>query len=415
MAERRRVVVTGLGVVSSSGLNVPSLWENIQAGRSGIRRLKNIPTDELTCTIGGEMDFEPADYLDKKEAKRMDRFTQFAMVAAKQAYADAKLEGHIDKTRLGVVIGSGAGGLTTVQHQLVSCFQKGFQKCSPFLVPMMITDMAAGRVSIELGAQGPNLAIVTACATSTDCIGQAARMIEYGELDAAVAGGAEAPLVSVSVAGFAAMRALSMSAEKDPETSSRPFDKDRDGFVMSEGGAILILEERDHALKRGATIYGEIVGYGRSSDAYDIVMPHSQGEGAARAMASALRNANLAPEAIGYINAHGTSTPLGDVAETIAIKKIFPHAAEGGLPVSSTKSMHGHMLGATGALEAIITLLALRDQVLPPTINLDEAGEGCDLDYVPHTARKVEGVTYGMSNSFGFGGHNATLILKKAD
>jgi 3-oxoacyl-[acyl-carrier-protein] synthase II len=206
-----------------------------------------------------------------------------------------------------------------------------------------------------------------------------------------------------------------MSAEKDPETSSRPFDKDRDGFVMSEGGAILILEERDHALKRGATIYGEIVGYGRSSDAYDIVMPHSQGEGAARAMASALRNANLAPEAIGYINAHGTSTPLGDVAETIAIKKIFPHAAEGGLPVSSTKSMHGHMLGATGALEAIITLLALRDQVLPPTINLDEAGEGCDLDYVPHTARKVEGVTYGMSNSFGFGGHNATLILKKAD
>lgn len=411
--QQRRVVVTGMGTVSSLGETPEALWQSIRQGLSGISLLEAIPEPERTCLIGGECKtFDVERYLDKKEARRMDRFTQFAMVAARHAYQQSGLEGQIDKTRLGVVVGSGAGGLTTVQQQLMQCIGKGFHKCSPFLVPMMITDMAGGRISIDLQAKGPNMALVTACATGNDCIGQAVRMIQAGELDAAIAGGAEAPLTSVSVAGFAAMRALSMRSD-EPAKASRPFDKDRDGFVMAEGSGILVLEDYEHAVGRGAAILAEVAGYGRSSDAFDIVMPHEAGEGAARAMTAALRNADLQPEAIGYINAHGTSTPLGDVAETLAVKQVFGRYAQDGLLVSSTKSMHGHMLGATGAVEAIICIQALREQLVPPTINLDEPGEGCDLDYVPHKARPMEGLEYAMSNSFGFGGHNATLIFKK--
>jgi 3-oxoacyl-[acyl-carrier-protein] synthase II len=410
---QRRIVITGMGSISTMGDTADALWNSVKAGKSGIRKLSLITPEEMTCPIGGEYtEFDPERWLDKKEARRMDRFTQFAVIAAREAYESSGLEGQIDKTRLSVIIGSGAGGLSTIQQQLLQCYSKGFHKCSPFLVPMMISDMAAGRVSIDVKAQGPNMAIVTACATGSDCIGQAARMIESGEVDAVIAGGAEAPLMSVSVAGFAAMRALSMRSDA-PEKASRPFDKDRDGFVMSEGSGVIVVEDYDHAVARGATIFAELVGYGRSSDAFDIVMPHQEGEGAARAMTLALSNAGIHPSDIGYINAHGTSTPLGDIAETVAVKKVFGEHAKNGLLVSSTKSMHGHMLGATGAIEAIICIKTLEEQLVPPTINLDNPDDACDLDYVPHTARKVNGLQYAMSNSFGFGGHNATLIFKK--
>jgi 3-oxoacyl-[acyl-carrier-protein] synthase II len=350
--------------------------------------------------------------MDKKKARRMDRFSQLGLVAAIQAYEDSGIEGHVEKHRMGVVVGTGSGGLITMEDTVISSMEKGYGKASPFLVPMMIPDMACGRISIELGITGPNFALVTACATGTDCIGQAVKMIQTGECDAVVAGGAEAPLTAVAVAGFNNMKALT-GRNDDPERASRPFDKDRDGFVISEGAGILILEDYEIAKARGAKIYAEIVGYGRSSDAFDIVMPHKEGLGASRAMTAALRSADLEPEDIDYINAHGTSTPLGDLAETVAIKRVFGEYAHNGLLVSSTKSMHGHMLGATGAIEAIICIEALLHQTVPPTINLDNPDEGCDLDYVPHTARKLENFDYAMSNSFGFGGHNSCLIIKR--
>lgn len=408
----RRVVVTGLGCVSALGETVDEFWASVSQGKSGISFLTCVPEAEQTCKIGGEYkSWDPTVYMNKKEARRMDRFTQFAVVAARQAYEDAGLKGlEFDRSNLGVVVGSGAGGLTTIQEQLMQCLDRGFHKCSPFLVPMMIADMAAGRISIDLEALGPNLCVTTACATGTDSIGTAYRMIQYGEVDMAVAGGAEAPITSVSVAGFAVARTLSMR-QQEPEKASRPFDKGRDGFVMSEGSGILLLEEYEHAKARGAKIYAEVVGYGRSSDASDIVAPHPEGLGAARAMQRALKDASLEPEAIGYINAHATSTPLGDLAETKAIKKVYGDYATNGLLVSGTKSMHGHMLGAAGAIEAIIAIKALNEELAPPTINLDDPDEGCDLDYVPHTARKAEGLQYVMSNSFGFGGHNSALIF----
>lgn len=410
---KQRVVITGMGAISPIGSSLEAIWASCMASKSGISMIENIPEGQRTCLVAGEVrGFDTADYMDKKEAKRMDRFTHFGIAAAKLAFADSGLEGHIDKNRLGVVIGSGAGGLASIEQQVMSCLEKGFNRCSPFLVPMMIPDMAAGRVSIALGAKGANMALVTACATGTDCIGQAMRMIQLGECDAVVAGGAEAPVNPVSVAGFAAARALT-AQKTNPEKASRPFDKDRDGFVIAEGAGILILEALEHAQARGAKIYAEVVGYGRSSDAHDIVMPHPRGEGAAAAMTAALRCANLKPEDIGYINAHGTSTPLGDVAETMAIKHVFGDYAKNGLLVSSTKSMHGHMLGATGSFEALLCILALQHQVVPPTINLDEPGEGCDLDYVANVPRPVTNMNYTMSNSFGFGGHNASIILKR--
>ncbi|MCS6266623.1 MAG: beta-ketoacyl-ACP synthase II [Vampirovibrio sp.] len=410
---KQRVVITGMGAISPIGSSLEAIWASCMASKSGIGMIENIAEDQRTCLIGGEVkDFDTADYMDKKEAKRMDRFTHFGIAASKLAFADSGLEGNIDKNRLGVVIGSGAGGLASIEGQVINCIEKGFNRCSPFLVPMMIPDMAAGRVSIALGAKGANMALVTACATGTDCIGQAMRMIQLGECDAVVAGGAEAPVNALSVAGFAAARALTPQ-KTNPEKASRPFDKDRDGFVIAEGSGILILEALEHAQARGAKIYAEVVGYGRSSDAHDIVMPHPRGEGAAAAMTAALRCANLKPEDISYINAHGTSTPLGDVAETLAIKHVFGDYAKNGLMVSSTKSMHGHMLGATGSFEALLCILALQHQVVPPTINLDEPGEGCDLDYVPNVPRVVTNMDYTMSNSFGFGGHNASIILKR--
>ncbi|XVJ52328.1 MAG: beta-ketoacyl-ACP synthase II [Vampirovibrio sp.] len=409
----KRVVVTGMGSVSPMGKNNAELWTNVEAGRSGIRFIEVIPEGRRTCRVAGEIvDFDPETYIDKKKARRMDRFTQLGLTAALQAYEDSGIEGHVEKHRMGVVVGTGSGGLITMEETVIASLEKGYHRTSPFLVPMMIPDMACGRISIELGITGPNFALVTACATGTDCIGQAVKMIQTGECDAVVAGGAEAPITAVAVAGFNNMKALT-GRNDDPQRASRPFDKDRDGFVISEGAGILILEDYEIAKARGAKIYAEIVGYGRSSDAFDIVMPHSEGLGASRAMVAALRSAELEPEQLNYINAHGTSTPLGDVAETIAIKRVFGDYAKNGLLVSSTKSMHGHMLGATGAIEAIICIQALLHQTVPPTINLDNPDEACDLDYVPHTARQVNDFNYAMSNSFGFGGHNSSLILKR--
>jgi 3-oxoacyl-[acyl-carrier-protein] synthase II len=414
MMNAKRVVITGMGAVSPMGSTLTEIWESVEAGRSAISFIEQIPEVRRTCLVGGEVkNFSPeAHGVDKKEAKRMDRFAQFGVAAAIKAFAQSGLEGVIDKNRLGVVVGTGAGGLHTVESAVEACLNKGFNKCSPFLVPMMIPDMASGRISIALGAKGPNFALVTACATGTDSIGQAMRMIQAGECDAVLAGGAEAPISAVAVAGFNSARALT-NRNDDPQTASRPFDKDRDGFVIAEGAGVVVLEDYDYAVQRGATILAELVGYGRSSDAYDIVMPHSEGEGAARAMAAALRNANLTPEDISYINAHGTSTPLGDVAETLAIKRTFGDYAKQGLLVSSTKSMHGHMLGASGAIEAIICVLALQHQIAPPTINIFNQDEACDLDYVANKARPIQNFTYAMSNSFGFGGHNASLIIKR--
>lgn len=412
---KRRVVVTGIGVITPSGIQVEPFWQSLLAGKSAIGYISLMDTSEQACKIAGEItDFKPEDYMDKKEARRMDRFTQFAMAAAKEAYTDAGLTADsVESERFAVIVGSAAGGMSTIETQLREVITKGYRRCSPFLVPMMICDMGAGRIAIEYNAKGPNMAVVTACATGAHSVGDAFRIIQNDEADVAFAGGAEAPLTPISVSGFSAARALSMRND-DPQHASRPFDTDRDGFVMAEGSTVLMLEELEHAKARGAKIYGEIIGYGRSADAHDIVSPAPDGSGAAIAMKAALRDAGLRPEDVNYINAHGTSTPLGDIAETKAIKAIFgEHAYSDKLLVSSTKSMTGHLLGAAGSTEAAISLLALRDQIIPPTINLQNQDPECDLDYVPHQARKVEGFKVAMSNSFGFGGHNASLIFRK--
>jgi 3-oxoacyl-[acyl-carrier-protein] synthase II len=409
----KRVVITGMASISPMGLNNDEAWENLEAGKSGIRYITMIPPEKQTCKVAGEIpNFNPDDYMEKKLSKRMDRFAQLGLAAAKQAYASSGIDGHVEKHRIAVVVGTGSGGLSTMESVVAASEAKGYSKTSPFLVPMMIPDMACGRISIELGITGPNFALVTACATGTDCIGQGMKMIQSGEVEAVIAGGAEAPVTGVAVAGFNNMKALT-GRNNDPEAASRPFDKNRDGFVIAEGAGILILESLDSALARGATIHGELVGYGRSSDAYDIVMPHSKGLGAARAMTGAIESAGLTPEDVQYINAHGTSTPLGDVAESMAIETVFGDYAFNGLAVSSTKSMHGHMLGATGAIEAIFCLLAMKHNTLPPTINLDDQDEACRLDYVPNVSRKVDALNIVMSNSFGFGGHNSSIILKR--
>jgi 3-oxoacyl-[acyl-carrier-protein] synthase II len=318
----------------------------------------------------------------------------------------------VDPHRFGVVVSSAAGGIGTIEVQLKNSLEKGFNKCSPFLVPMMICDIAAGWIAIAYNAKGPNQSVVTACATGANSIGDAFRMIQFGEADVMIAGGAEAPITSLSVAGFYTMRALSQRYD-NPEKASRPFDKDRDGFVISEGAGIMVLEELGHAKARGANILGELIGYGRSADANDIVAPCADGNGAGRAMQLALNDAGMKPEEVQYVNAHGTSTPLGDVAETMAINRVFGEHAHNGLVVSSTKSMTGHMLGATGSVEAIISMMAIRNRTSPPTINLDNQDEQCDLDYTPNTAREVPGLKVAMSNSFGFGGHNASLLFSE--
>lgn len=410
----RRVVVTGVGMVTPNGIGIDTFWDSVVKGKSGIGFISLFDPEEQACKIAGEVkDFDPANFMDPKEAKRMDRYSQLAMAAASLAYEDSHLkDGDVIPERFGVFVGSAAGGIGTIENQVKEVTQKGYRRTSPFLVPMMICNISAGRIAIKYNAKGPNEAVVSACSTGAQCIGDAYRIIKYDEADVCFAGGSEAPVTPLSVSGFAACRALSLRND-DPQHASRPFDKGRDGFVMSEGACIVIIEELNHALKRGAKIYGEIIGYGFSNDAHDIVQPPEDGSGAAQAMKSALRNAGLKPEDIDYINAHGTSTPLGDVAETNAIKTVFgEHVKSGKLLVSSTKSMTGHLLGAAGSAEAAICCLALRDQVIPPTINMDDQDTACDLDYVPNQARKVSGAKIAMSNSFGFGGHNSCIVVR---
>lgn len=408
---KRRVVVTGMGAVTPLGNDVETTWGNIIAGKNGIDVVTRVNPDDFPAKVAGEVkDFDPSPYIDKKDLKRMDRFTQFAVAAAKMAVKDADLTITEELApRVGVWIGSGIGGMETYERQFRTALEKGYRRVSPFFVPMMIPDMASGQVSIQLGAKGINSCTVTACATGTNSIGDAFKAIERGDNDIIIAGGSEAPLVVMSFAGFSSAKALSFNP--DPETASRPFDKNRDGFVMGEGCGLLILESLESAQKRGARIYAEIVGYGATSDAYHITANDPNGAGAVRSMRQALTDAELAPESVDYINAHGTSTELNDSAETIAVKEVFgDHAYK--LAMSSTKSMTGHLLGATGGVEAIFSVLSIYNNVAPPTIHLEEPDEVCDLDYVPNEARHMT-INTAMSNSFGFGGHNATIIFKK--
>ncbi|WP_043933061.1 beta-ketoacyl-ACP synthase II [Bacillus sp. EB01] len=407
----RRVVVTGIGAVTPLGLDAETTWKNIVAGKSGVGPLTRVNADEYPAKVAAQInDFNPESYMEKKEARKMDRFTQYAIAASKMAVVDSGLS-IVDENahRIGVWIGSGIGGMETFETQFEIFQNRGYKRVSPFFVPMMIPDMAAGQVSIMLGAKGFNSCTVTACATGTNSIGDAFKVIQRGDADAMITGGTEAPITKMAVAGFCANTAL--STNPDPGTASRPFDKNRDGFVMGEGAGILVLEELEHAKARGAKIYAEIVGYGATGDAYHITAPAPGGEGGVRAMKMAIEDAGLKPEEIDYINAHGTSTEYNDKYESLAIKEVFgPHAYN--LAVSSTKSMTGHLLGAAGGVEAIFTVLAMRDSVLPPTINYETPDPECDLDYVPNEARTKE-IKAAISNSLGFGGHNATLAFKK--
>jgi 3-oxoacyl-[acyl-carrier-protein] synthase II len=407
----KRVVVTGLGAVTPLGNNVESTWNGILEGKTGIGPLTRLDADDYPAKVAAELkDFEIEEYVERKEARKMDRFTHYAVAASMMAVKDSKLEISDENAhRIGVWIGSGIGGMETFENQYETFQKRGYRRVSPFFVPMIIPDMATGQVSIMLGAKGVNSCTVTACATGTNSIGDAFKVIQRGDADVMISGGAEAPITKMSVAGFCANTALSTNT--DPEKASRPFDANRDGFVMGEGAGVVVLEELEHALKRGATIYAEVVGYGSTGDAYHITAPAPAGEGGARAMKMALEDGGVRPEELDYINAHGTSTPYNDKYETMAVKEVFgEHAYK--LAMSSTKSMTGHLLGAAGGVEAIFTVLAMKDSVLPPTINLDTKDPDCDLDYVANEARK-QVVNVAMSNSLGFGGHNATLVFKK--
>ncbi|MET3288439.1 beta-ketoacyl-[acyl-carrier-protein] synthase II [Brevibacillus fluminis] len=409
---KRRVVITGVGVISPVGNDVDTFWESLRTGKSGIDKITSFDVTDYPTQIAGEVkDFVPEDYMDKKEVRRTDRFVQFALAAAKMAMKNSGLEINEENAdQIGVYIGSGIGGLSTFEEQHRVMLEKGPRRVSPFFIPMLIGNMASGLISIELGAKGPTSSAITACATGTNAIGDAFRLIQYGHADAMVTGGAEATVLPMAFAGFCSMKAMS-TRNDEPQKASRPFDRDRDGFVMGEGAGVLVIEELEHAKKRGATIIAEVIGYGMSADAHHITAPSPNGEGAARCMKLALKDAGVEPDSIGYINAHGTSTGQGDIAETQAIKQIFgEHAYK--LAVSSTKSMTGHLLGATGGVEAIATAFALRDQILPPTINLENPDPECDLDYVPNKAREAH-VDVALSNTFGFGGHNATIVLKR--
>ncbi|WP_282140044.1 beta-ketoacyl-ACP synthase II [Cytobacillus oceanisediminis] len=408
---KRRVVVTGIGAVTPLGNNTETTWNNIKSGVSGVGPLTRLNADEYPAKVAAEVkDFNPEEYIDKKDARKMDRFTHYAVASAFMAVKDANLQITDENAhRIGVWIGSGIGGMETFENQYETFMKRGYRRVSPFFVPMMIPDMATGQVSIYLGAKGFNSCTVTACATGTNSIGDAFKVIQRGDADAMISGGAEAPITKMSVAGFCANTAL--STNPDPKTASRPFDQNRDGFVIGEGAGIVVLEELEHALARGAKIYAEIVGYGATGDAYHITAPAPGGEGGARAMKMAIEDGGLKPEDIDYINAHGTSTDYNDKFETLAIKEVFgEHAYK--LAVSSTKSMTGHLLGAAGGIEAIFTVLAMREGILPPTINLENPDPECDLDYVPNKAREKE-ITAAMSNSLGFGGHNATIVFKR--
>jgi 3-oxoacyl-[acyl-carrier-protein] synthase II len=409
--EKRRVVITGIGAVTPVGNDAETSWKNILAGVSGIGPVTRVNADEYPAKVAAELkDFNIEDFVDRKEARKMDRFTHYAVAASLMAVKDADLEiNDQNAERVGVWIGSGIGGMETFEQQYENFQKRGYRRVSPFFVPMLIPDMATGQVSISLGARGFNSCTVTACATGTNSIGDAFKVIQRGDADVMVSGGAEAPITKMSFAGFCANTAL--STNQDPLKASRPFDKNRDGFVMGEGAGIVVLEDLEHALARGAKIYAEIVGYGATGDAYHITAPAPEGEGGARAMKMALNDAGLNPDEIGYINAHGTSTDYNDKFETMAIKKVFgEHAYK--VAVSSTKSMTGHLLGAAGGIEAIFTALAIKEGMLPPTINYETPDPDCDLDYVPNEARKQE-IQAAISNSLGFGGHNATIALKK--
>ncbi len=408
---KRRVVVTGIGAVTPLGNTAEETWSAIKEGKSGIGPLTRVDSEKFPAKVAAEIkDFDIEQYVERKEARKMDRFTHYALAAALMAHKDSGLEINEENAhRVGVWIGSGIGGMETYEQQFLTFQERGARRVSPFFIPMLIPDMASGQVSIYLGAKGPNSCSVTACASGTNSIGDAFKVIERGDADVMVTGGAEAPIVNMALAGFCANTAL--STNPDPSTASRPFDKNRDGFIISEGAGILILEELEHALARGATIYGEVLGYGSTGDAHHITAPAPEGEGAARAMAMALSTADVDPSQVDYINAHGTSTPYNDLFETQAVKSVFgEHAYK--LAMSSTKSMTGHLLGAAGGVEAIFTVLALKEGILPPTINLQEPDPACDLDYVPNEARHVD-IAYAMSNSLGFGGHNASLLFKK--
>ena len=408
---KKRVVVTGLGVITAVGTGVDRFWENIVNGVSGIDLVTLLDTSNLEVKIGAEVKgFDPTEYMDRKEAKRADRFVHFAVAAAKMAIADSGLEiNPANAENIGVVIGSGIGGMKTFEEQARTCYEKGPKRVSPFFIPMMIPDMASGFVSIITGAKGPNHTVVTACASGAHSIGDSFRIIQNGEAVAMITGGAEAAITQLAYAGFTSAGALSTNND-DPKGSSRPFDLNRDGFVMGEGSGILILEELEHAKQRGAKIYAEVVGFGGSGDAYHMTSPDPEGDGAARAMRRAIADAGITPEQISYINAHGTSTAANDKLETKAIKRVFGEGAYR-IPVSSTKSMTGHLLGAAGGVEAIISVLALRDGIIPPTMNYQTPDPECDLDYVPNQARRRE-LEYALSNSLGFGGHNACLAFR---
>lgn len=409
---KRRVVVTGIGAITPLGNDAETTWKAVLNGESGIGPLTRLNPEDFPVKVAAEVkDFDIEQYVSKKDARKMDRFTHYALAASIMAMRDAGLEELPEemKNRTGVWIGSGVGGIETHEQQFRTFLEKGYRRVSPFFVPMMIPDMASGQVSIHFGARGINSCTVTACASGTNSIGDAFKVIQRGDADVMITGGAEAPITNMAVAGFCANTALSLNP--DPASASRPFDKDRDGFVIGEGAGIVILEEYEHAVNRGAKIYAEVVGYGSTGDAHHITAPAPEGEGAARAMTQALQDAEVQPEAVGYINAHGTSTPYNDQFETMAVKTVFgEHAYK--LAMSSTKSMTGHLLGAAGGIEAIFTALSLKDDILPPTTNYKTADPECDLDYVTDGARKAE-VQYAMSNSLGFGGHNASILLKK--
>ena len=409
---KRRVVITGLGIVSPVGIGVDEAWANVTAGKSGITRITRFDASSFSSQIAGEVKgFDVTAYLPAKEARRMDTFIHYGMAAAMEAFKDSGLEvTEKNAEMIGVNIGSGIGGLPSIEETHNVYLAGGSRKISPFFIPGTIINMISGNFSIMYGLKGPNLAMVTACTTATHCIGNSARMIEYGDADVMVAGGSESTVCPLAIGGFGAARALS-TRNDDPATSSRPWDIGRDGFVLGEGAGVLVLEEFEHARARGAKIYAELSGFGMSADAYHMTAPCEDGEGAARCMMHALRNAGLNPDEVDYVNAHGTSTPLGDIAETVALKRFFGDHA-GKLAVSSTKSMTGHLLGAAGGIEAVFSALSVHHQVAPPTINLFEQDPQCDLDFVPNVARQMN-IDVAISNSFGFGGTNGTIVFKK--
>ncbi|MDA0596865.1 MAG: beta-ketoacyl-ACP synthase II [Chloroflexi bacterium] len=406
-----RVVVTGIGLVTPVGLDRKTTWDSLLEGKSGIDYISLFDAEGFESRIAAEVnDFDAAPILGLKEARRLDRFAQFACVAALEALEDAGLDmATEDPDRFGVLIGSGVGGIMTITEQHKILLNKGPKRVSPFLVPMMLGDMASGQVSMMIGAKGPNFSTVSACATGTDSIGEALEMIRRGRADVVIAGGTEAAICEIGVAGFNSCMALS-TRNDDPQAASRPFDSGRDGFVLGEGAGLVVLESLEHAEKRGANVLAELAGYGASSDAHHVTQPHPEGEGAARAMKWAIEDAKLVPENVDYINAHGTSTPLNDKFETIAMKRMYGDHAYN-LKISSTKSMTGHLLGAAGGIEAAFSVLAIKEGIIPPTINLDDCDPDCDLDYVPNKAIKQK-VDVAMSNSLGFGGHNASLVFK---